>query len=600
MEFPGFDVEKGLGVHATNAPQAVARPTPSARKDTDRSATHKPNLSRQSLESQNLVRETPIARPGREDVLQPKTTHEPITANQTLIPTARTEQPTHEPDPTSEDYEAHPAIPEQATGEGVPAQFRLFGQSEELTLPGPFRNKSYTSSTSTLAAEKSSSINYLELPTKKHGWIHRNLRYTLFSVYRRLSVLVILANSAVIVVLGGSGRLLDAQVLATAAAANILAAVLIRQELVINLLFATFGKCPHWLPLRIRRLAAKVYHLGGVHSGAGIAATVWFALFNVPIVRAWKAESHLDRGIDLAVLIITIVLDILLVGIVSMSHPCVRSRFHNTWEVIHRFVGWTSVGLFWALTILTSDAQRRNSIPPQLLSAVLVRSPVFWCLFVVTVALILPWLRLQKVPVRAEYLSEHAIRLHLGYTNLPLCAAPRFSDSPLKEWHAFAGIPEPDGVGFSILVSRAGDWTKRMIENPPKELWTRGIPARGVLHLAPIFKKLVLVATGSGIGPILGLLHARNLNARIIWSTPDPFQTYSSSIVEQIQQADPEALIINTSKSGRPDLVQEAYKLYRSSEAEAVFVISNPKVTRKVVYGLESRGIPAFAPIFDS
>ena len=118
--------------------------------------------------------------------------------------------------------------------------------------------------------------------------------------------------------------------------------------------------------------------------------------------------------------------------------------------------------------------------------------------------------------------------------------------------------------------------------------------------MAPIFKKLVLVATGSGIGPILGLLHARNLNARIIWSTPDPFRTYSNSIVEQIEQADPAALIINTSKSGRPDLVQEAYRLYRFSQAEAVFIISNPKVTRKVVYGLESRGIPAFAPIFDS
>jgi hypothetical protein len=31
-----------------------------------------------------------------------------------------------------------------------------------------------------------------------------------------------------------------------------------------------------------------------------------------------------------------------------------------------------------------------------------------------------------------------------------------------------------------------------------------------------------------------------------------------------------------------------------------VFVLSNERVTRKVVYGLESRGVPAFGPIWDS
>jgi ribosomal protein L14E/L6E/L27E len=33
---------------------------------------------------------------------------------------------------------------------------------------------------------------------------------------------------------------------------------------------------------------------------------------------------------------------------------------------------------------------------------------------------------------------------------------------------------------------------------------------------------------------------------------------------------------------------------------EAVVVISNQRVTRKVVYGLETRGVPAYGAIFDS
>lgn len=479
-----------------------------------------------------------------------------------------------------------------------------------IALPGPvlrkeeelFSNESFTSSTSTLTADNLTNLEDGRLPEKKHGRIHRNLRYTLFSVYRRLNIFVVLSNTAIIATLWGLGKLfeMDTQMLGTAAAANVLAAVLIRQELVINLLFATFGRCPHWLPLRIRRLAAKIYHLGGVHSGAGIAATTWFGVLNVPIVRAWKNKAFVNSGVGIAILTTAILLDVLLLSIVVLSHPMLRSKFHDTWEAIHRFAGWIAVGLFWAHLILITDSHRRLAAPVPPMGDQLLKSPVFWCLFVVTVALILPWLRLRKVPVRAEYLSNHAIRLHFGYTNLPLCAAPRFSDNPLKEWHAFAGIPEQDGAGFSILVSKAGDWTSRIIQSPPKELWIKGIPVRGVLHVAPIFRSLLLVATGSGIGPILSLLHAHNLNARIIWSTPDPILTYQAEIVERIMSTDPNAVVINTSKSGRPNLVQEAFKVYRICQAEAVFVISNPKVTRKVVYGLESRGVPVFAPIFDS
>ena len=51
---------------------------------------------------------------------------------------------------------------------------------------------------------------------------------------------------------------------------------------------------------------------------------------------------------------------------------------------------------------------------------------------------------------------------------------------------------------------------------------------------------------------------------------------------------------------GRPNSTRIAWELYESEEAESVFVISNPKVTRKVVYGLESRGVPVFVAIWDS
>ena len=66
--------------------------------------------------------------------------------------------------------------------------------------------------------------------------------------------------------------------------------------------------------------------------------------------------------------------------------------------------------------------------------------------------------------------------------------------------------------------------------------------------------------------------------------------------METVKRADPEAVIVNTTASGRPNLIKLTYELYISSGAEAVFIISNPRVTRRVVYALESRGVPIFAP----
>jgi len=40
--------------------------------------------------------------------------------------------------------------------------------------------------------------------------------------------------------------------------------------------------------------------------------------------------------------------------------------------------------------------------------------------------------------------------------------------------------------------------------------------------------------------------------------------------------------------------------MVKEFDAEAVGVISNPTLTQKLVYGLTSRGIPAYGAIFDS
>ena len=56
----------------------------------------------------------------------------------------------------------------------------------------------------------------------------------------------------------------------------------------------------------------------------------------------------------------------------------------------------------------------------------------------------------------------------------------------------------------------------------------------------------------------------------------------------------------DTRKHGKPDMVKLTYRLVKEFNAEAVCIISNQKLTQKVVYGMTSRGIPAFGAIWDS
>lgn len=102
-------------------------------------------------------------------------------------------------------------------------------------------------SLSTLDLEKGTGPNSTattnELPTKKYGRILRNLRHTFFNVYRRLFSIVFLLNMVGLGLLLGwkyTGHVDDIaflEHLATGASANIMVALLIRQDYVVNALF---------------------------------------------------------------------------------------------------------------------------------------------------------------------------------------------------------------------------------------------------------------------------------------------------------------------------------------------------------------------------
>lgn len=434
------------------------------------------------------------------------------------------------------------------------------------------------------------------------------LRLVTFTVYRQLLLILVLCNLAGAIYVSVQGMRSSEAVVAhsvTAALANLTAAVLIRQDYVVNGLYAICWSVPHSAPLRFRRKMALIYENGGVHSGSALGALIWtvafLCLFAPDGVRgSWRSALVLSMSLILLTLLLLVILGAL---------PQVRRQHHNFFENTHRIGGWCSVLLFWpTLWLFIVGNVEVGAATPTSLLLTLLRTPASWMLLIISMHIVYPWLLLRKVRVvKSEHLSDHAVRIHFDPRERvrPLrgCA---ISDAPLREWHSFAMIPDldsRDGGASSCIISKAGDWTSKVIKSPPEYFYMRGLPRTGVLAMAKVFKSIVLMSTGSGIGPCLSVLGGiPGTEVRIIWSAPDPLETFGKRIYERVLHHDPRAMILDTRLEGhrRPDLVKAALEVYLIEKAEAVFFISNRNLTHRVTTGLASKGVPVFAPVFDS
>jgi hypothetical protein len=385
--------------------------------------------------------------------------------------------------------------------------------------------------------------------------------------YNRLAALVLLANAA----FAATAWPLATPTLGHAALANLALAVLVRQQYVVNLLFRLATSAPTSWPLRVRWTLGKVYHFGGLHVGGALAGTAWF------LALAITTPSGTLRAVGWTLIA-------LLALIIATALPPFRSRHHDHFEKIHRFGGWAALALFWTHTLLSSPGPWEVGT-----------------LAVVTFSVALPWLRLRKVDVRLERPSSHVVLARFDHGETPFAgSSTAVSRSPLKEWHSFANVPAPGESGFRLTISRAGDWTGSFIDDLPRQVWVKGITTAGVANIEVLFTKVVYVATGSGIGPCLPHLLAAQVPSRLVWATRDPRTTYGDALVDEILAVQPHALIWDTSRHGKPDMVRLAHEACRDFGAEAVICISNKKLTWQVVHGLERRGIPAYGAIWDS
>lgn len=440
-----------------------------------------------------------------------------------------------------------------------------------------------------------------DLPEKKWGRPFRGLVHRILIVYRRLFTLVGLANIAAVVAMVCVGMRRDWMSYLTAA--NLTLAILMRQDFFLNAMWTVCCSVPTSWPMWIRSRTAKIIHHGGVHSGAAVSAALWLLASNISdqVCQVTQTCPNWPKPSEASVVISWLLTGLFCVMLAS-AWPAFRKKRHDLFERMHRFVGWTMLALFWVQVVL---GVRDTKPVYQTLGQACVRNPSLWLLVVATLAIMSSWLFLRKVNVDAEVLSDHAVRLHFDYTVPVNGSFTRLSFRPLLEWHSFATIPAPEPVndrpkGYSLVVSNAGDWTKACIQKGPTKVWVRGVPVCGVMRITTLFNRVLVMATGSGIGPCLGHLQNPPCETQLFWSTPNPEKTFGQDMIDSIRSKVPDAVIHNTKTQGRPDMVKMGYNLAKSFRAEAVVIIANEKITKKVVYGLETRGIPAYGAIWDS
>ncbi|MCJ8507552.1 hypothetical protein MUU53_06445 [Rhizobium lemnae] len=422
--------------------------------------------------------------------------------------------------------------------------------------------------------------------------LRRITRHPLAMEYHRLYALVAIVNLVLAVLWWQDGSLLqngvaNLELLANMALINFSLGILIRQQRLVNFLFWLATRIPTSWPLWIRWRAAKVFHFGGLHSGGNTAGSLWFTLLLAGMAyNRWQGQS-LPSDLTLG---LTGVMLALIALIVTCALPSMRARYHNLFEKTHRFAGWTLLAFFWAQTLSLIHDQGQPVL----------QQPSIWALAVITLSVVSPWLTLKRVKIEVVKPSNHAVTARFDYGDTPFPGSSNaISHTPFGEYHAFANAPKPGESGYRLVISRAGDWTGRFIDNPPSHVWVKGITTSGVARIEVLFKKVVYVGTGSGIGPILPHLFAGEVPNRLIWSTRSPRKTYGA-LVDEVEASTENPLIWDTDLRGKPDLAALALQAVQETGAEAVIVIANQKVTRQVVYAMECQGIPAYGAIWDS
>ncbi|KAH9977208.1 hypothetical protein BGW80DRAFT_1456530 [Lactifluus volemus] len=435
-----------------------------------------------------------------------------------------------------------------------------------------------------------------KVPAKVSVKVSKWILFSLwFNTYRKLFTFVFTFN-VVGLSLAASGHFPYA-VRRTGAMAlgNLSVAILMRNELFGRFLYLVVTTCfAKWPPLWWRLGCTSVLqHLGGIHSGCALSGVLWLIF---KIVNNFRHHSINPN----AIIIIGTITNIAVIISALSAIPWIRNNHHNIFERQHRFIGWLGLVFTWAFTIL-GDLYNPDNQTWNLNAAHILRQQDFWFAMGMTIFVIIPWVCVRQVPVDIELPSAKVavVRFQRGMQQGLL---GRISRTSIMEYHAFGIISEGKDAEYHYMICGVqGDFTKGLVNNPPRTLWTRQLKFAGVSNTSTLYKRGVRVCTGTGIGAALSTC-LQSPHWYLIWIGSDQEKTFGPTINGLIHRnIEPERLLLWDSKlrGGRPDTMKLVKEAYHSWNAEVVFITSNYVGNSELMQGCKEAGIPAFGTLWD-
>ena len=386
---------------------------------------------------------------------------------------------------------------------------------------------------------------------------------------------------------------------------NILVAVLVRNELILHLLY----RLAVWTSVTIGYgkyyLNSGVHNIGGVHASCATWGFLWL------VVDQWQQLGNpSDPGSmyiisdPISITTSSILLTLLFIIIVTAS-PAFRHKFHDTFEINHRYLGWSCLGVLVLHQLRFQYIIAINQAYPL---KTLLTNPVLLMIALIIFSVAFPWISMQCFDDFGMHCPSQGVLVVTFPGRADVGSFARISIDRV-EWHSFSVArtsfcQETGKSKIHLILGAAGNWTKDLIwqvekENLPKRLWVRRVKPPGFMFSINAYSRVVVIATGAGIAPVIPHVIKNSHKLSIVWIAKEHEQTYGKEIWSLLDSHS-RCKIFDTRMHGRPDVEGLAIQAVQDFRAQAVFCVSNKVLTERVVKACLEKGIPTYGATWDS
>jgi len=381
------------------------------------------------------------------------------------------------------------------------------------------------------------------------------------------------------------------------AVGNLLITVLIRNELVLHVLFYIVVHTSKRIQRpKVKRFINRLLHANGdLHISSAFWSVIWFWI----VIATQVIEAGAGAPIAFSLLLV-----VLLMIIVATAHPEIRRKNHDLFERVHRYVGWTSLGIFLIFLFLNRHYKNGDDNFWKI-----IYDPNLIMFEIILIFIIYPWTTVRKLRRGKEFEIEVQTN---GIVKLTLPGDP-LSGSFVRvslngnEWHAFAAaVRDRENHKFNVIIAPVGDWTISLRDRcvsgePPSHLLLRKQFGVGFMRSIHGYTRVLCVCTGGGVAPVLSNLNSpKEDRVHILWVAKNFRATYGDYLVD-VMTASKNNKLFDTEEMGRPDMAELVKSEFKNDgKFEAVFVVSNEKLTAMLVHELSAENIPAYGALWDS